>query len=201
MDAKTRKFYDHHATFLAGRYATADLAKFHALLKKWLPSAGKVLEIGCGSGRDALYMASLGCSVTALDGSEKMASLTRKAFSLEGETGSRVFALSFPLPLGHALLSERFHEVVAVAVLMHVPASELFEFARQVEMLLGEKGLFICSFSSGERKNEKQRLFISRTPEEIRGLMETFGLRLRHQEETPDGLGREIKWHNLVFSR
>ncbi len=201
MDSKTHHYYETQGERLVQRYASADLSEFHSLLKQWLPPSGRVLEIGCGTGRDALYMSSLGCSVTALDGSEIMAALTRKAFSEAGMDPARVFCASFPLPLEHELLSERFHAVVAVAMLMHVPESELFEFCRQIGTLLEDQGLFICSFSSGEREEGDERLFVSRTPEEVELLLEKFGFRRMYRKETSDGLGRKIPWHNLVFSR
>ncbi len=34
---------------------------------KWLPDAARVLDIGCGDGRNALFLAARGCQVTATD--------------------------------------------------------------------------------------------------------------------------------------
>lgn len=70
LDSKTLGYYDDNAERLARAYDGADVSQLHALLRREHPVPGRVLEIGCGSGRDSLLMASLGCSVVATDGSE-----------------------------------------------------------------------------------------------------------------------------------
>lgn len=201
MDAKTREYYDNHGISLAHQYASADLTRLHTLLQKWLPPGGRVLEMGCGSGRDALYMASLGCWVTALDGSATMVHLTREVFSRHALDSSRIFHASVPLPMDHELLNETFHAVVAVALLMHLQNSELALLSSQIARILKEGGLFICSFSSEERRKRDERLFIQREPREVELLFRDAGCRLLFQEETADGLGRRIFWNTMVFSR
>ncbi len=201
MDTKTREYYDKAAASLSQRYDAADLSELHALLRQWLPRHARVLEVGCGTGRDALFMTSLGCAVTALDGSPSMVALTREAFSRQGMDPSRVFLTPIPFPSDHELLAEKFDAVVAVAVLMHLENSELSEWCSQVGTLLREEGIFICSFSSGKRGKNDERLFIHRQPEEVQLLFESAGWSLLCQKETPHGLGRNLCWYNLIFFR
>ena len=40
-----------------------------------LPENGEVLDLGCGSGRDTLFLEEEGFSVTAMDGSKRMCEL------------------------------------------------------------------------------------------------------------------------------
>ena len=40
-----------------------------------LPESADVLDLGCGSGRDTVFLEEEGCVVTAMDGSEKMCEL------------------------------------------------------------------------------------------------------------------------------
>jgi 2-polyprenyl-3-methyl-5-hydroxy-6-metoxy-1,4-benzoquinol methylase len=42
-------------------------SKLILALEEYLARGDKVLEIGCGNGQDASYIAELGCNVTALD--------------------------------------------------------------------------------------------------------------------------------------
>ncbi len=51
------------------------------------PFRGRGLEIGCGSGRDSLFMASLACSVVAADGRERMLEEARRHFAGENAEG------------------------------------------------------------------------------------------------------------------
>lgn len=200
MNDRTISWYDEHADGLTSRYDQADTESLHALLRKWIPSGSSVLEIGCGSGRDALFLASLGCKVTATDGSETMLQAARQNLPKEAERNVSFRQALFPLPARHPLLRRTFDAITAIAVLMHIPDSALFSFACQVKVLLNDQGIFFCSFSSGERKEKDERLFENREPEEVQHLLERQGFRLLAREETKDGLGRDILWTTMVFS-
>lgn len=53
-------------------------ARVHALLRPWLPTPGKALEINCGTGIDALWLAEAGWQVWATDISAAMVQATRE---------------------------------------------------------------------------------------------------------------------------
>lgn len=196
MDQNTINYYETNAEQLVTRYRGADASALHALLRLWLPSSGQVLEIGCGCGRDAAFMASLGLEVTATDASPEMLDRART----EAPAGVRLLQAAFPLPTGHPLLRERFEAVVAVAVLMHVPEAELFDFAFQIRTMLKSGGRFVCSFCSGrEPTAEDPRLYVNREPGEVRLLFERLGFEFLTSEENEDGLGRGVRWTTLVF--
>jgi cyclopropane fatty-acyl-phospholipid synthase-like methyltransferase len=200
MTDRTISWYDEHAKGLSLRYNQADTEPLHAQLRKWIPSGSSVLEIGCGSGRDAVFLASQGCRVTATDGSDAMLQAARQNLPKGAERNVSFLPALFPLTEDHPLLKHTFDAITAIAVLMHIPDSELFSFACQVKALLKEKGIFFCSFSSGERKEKDDRFFENRTPEEVQHLFEGQGLRLLAKEATKDGLGRDILWTTMVFS-
>lgn len=201
MDEKTLHYYDVNAENLSQRYNSADLSNLHGLLELWLPPEGRVLEIGCGTGRDGLFMASLGCRLTAVDGSSSMVALTQKAFSKAGVKNAQALKVAFPLPPGHALFDERFDAVVSIAMIMHVPEREITLFAEQVSSLLKDKGLFICSFCSGRKNSSGEPLYVNRDPEKIKKLFADQNLKLLSQWENYDGMGRNIIWHTMVFEK
>ena len=200
MGNPTISWYDDNAEQLASRYDQADAATLHALLAKWIPSGSSVLEIGCGSGRDALFLASLGYTVTALDGSGSMIAEARKKLSAQEAANVSFQRAFFPLPDDHPLLSKKFNAVTAIAVLMHIPDTELFPFACQVKLLLEDGGIFFCSFCCGERQEKDVRLNVDREPGEVQLLFERLGFRFLAREETKDGLGRNMLWTSMVFS-
>ena len=200
MGNPTISWYDDNAEQLASRYDQADAATLHGLLAKWIPSGSNVLEIGCGSGRDAFFLASLGCTVTALDGSESMIAEARKKLSAQEAANVSFQRAFFPLPDDHPLLSKKFNAVTAIAVLMHIPDTELFPFACQVKLLLEDGGIFFCSFCCGERQEKDVRLYVDREPGEVQLLFERLGFRFLAREETKDGLGRNMLWSTMVFS-
>ncbi len=72
--------YDENFTYSVTGKAQRNIV--YSYLKKNIKPGLSVLEINCGTGVDAFYMASYGCMVTATDGSEKMISIC-KAKALE----------------------------------------------------------------------------------------------------------------------
>ena len=216
MDPQTIQSYDDHAATFAERYASANPMQLHDLLRRWLPAGCRVLEIGSGTGRDAVWLAEDGYSVVATDASANMLAAAKS--SLHG--GSFVdhtkgtchyppyvglLQATFPLPADAPLLQEKFDAVLALAVVMHLQDQDLFEFAYQVRQLLNPGGTAIISISDGhavtdDSRDELGRLFRERPPAEIALLFERLGFNLLTREVTDDGLGRvDIRWTTLVL--
>lgn len=218
MDTPTINAYDAHAAAFADRYASADVSSFHRLLLAHVPPRCRLLEIGCGGGRDAVFLASNGFRVVATDASAAMLDAFRQSAPRDDlfvvgypDSSSRyaptlqVARASFPLPADHALLSDRFDAVVAMAVVMHLPDSDLFEFAYQVRQMLAPGGTLVLSASEGrvvdaDSRDGQGRLFRERPAAELVLLFERLGFRLILRDETTDGLGRsDLRWTTLVL--
>ena len=85
----TLAYYDQNAdAFVAGTQA-ADMSGQYALFLPYLTPGCKILDLGCGSGRDSAYFASLGFAVTAVDGSEALCKRAKANYGLD------VLCLSF----------------------------------------------------------------------------------------------------------
>lgn len=125
MDRETVAYYDRNSGKCASRYESADMSHLDHLLLRHLPeNGGRVLEVGCGSGREAAFLHGSGHDVYGVDASRAMIA---EALRRHPELSGRLSCEAVPLPEGSPLLPESFDAVVAVAVLMHVPDSELFE--------------------------------------------------------------------------
>jgi phage repressor protein C with HTH and peptisase S24 domain/SAM-dependent methyltransferase len=215
MDTATVNVYDEHAAEFASRYAHADVTALHGLLLRYLVPGSRVLEIGCGSGRDAAFLAENGFAVTATDPSPAMLATARAAvpaLALESHSKQhyppavRFVETAFPLPAGEPPPGEGFDAVIALAVAMHIPDLELFEFAFQVRGLLRAGGTFILSASTGRPgldatgRDGQGRLFCERPADELRLLFQRLGFRFIAQHDADDGLGRrDVAWFTLVF--
>lgn len=82
---ETLSHYERNAAREAGRYESISALTIETVLERWIPRGARVLELGCGSGRDARRMAARGVRVTATDGSEEMLRIARNlAKDIEG---------------------------------------------------------------------------------------------------------------------
>ena len=115
MDTATLNAYETRAAEFAARYGAADLAPLHRLLLAHLPPAGRLLEIGCGTGREAAFLAEHGFTVIATDASAAMLDQVRRAAGVPctdypNAKGCyapvlQLLPAAFPLPAGHPLLA------------------------------------------------------------------------------------------------
>jgi SAM-dependent methyltransferase/SOS-response transcriptional repressor LexA len=193
----TIDYYEKHAADLSGLYDKADVSDLWELLAQALPRPGHVLEIGCGSGREACWLASRGWTVTATDASEAMLAGAKKAAA---DAPIRFEQAAFPLPDKAPLLRERFDAIICVAVLMHVPDNSLFNLVFQMRAMLNPGGRVVCSFCTDREPDPTDpRLYLNRQPDEVRLLFERIGFTFRFRQDAPDHLGRQRSWTTLVF--
>jgi SAM-dependent methyltransferase len=96
----------------------------------------RLLDFGCGPGRDLVALRALGHRVTGLDGSAEFVRMARE------RSGCVVLEQSFfALSLGEA----RFDGVFANASLFHVPRALLPRVLEQLRLSLVPGGVLFCS--------------------------------------------------------
>jgi len=142
VDQKTIQYYENHALECSRKCESANMSHLDHLLLRHLPDKGaRVLELGCGPGREAAFLLRSGYDVTGIDASRGMID---EALRGHPELTGRLSCEAVPLPEDSRMLSESFEAVIAVALFMHIPDQDLFETAFQVKRMLGPHGvLFI----------------------------------------------------------
>jgi SAM-dependent methyltransferase len=201
MDSHTIGYYQENAASLTEHYESADMSDIHTQLLKHLPEKGSILEIGCGSGREAAFLLRSGFDITAVDASAKMLSCAvRQHPELEGRTHCFVFPFRHENPL----LSKQFDGVIVIASLMHIPDQYLPECASQFRHLLSANGVLFVSASRGrqnitDRRDSDGRLFIERSPDELRHLFRKAGFGVIDFYENEDSLHRLVQWFSIVL--
>lgn len=142
MDESTKEtigYYDTNAVGYVADTAGVEFGELQREFARRLPRGGRVLDLGCGSGRDSLAFLKAGLAVDAVDGSEQMV----KAAS--GLTG---------LPVAHATFSDYepkgpYDGIWACSSLLHVPAAQLADVIAKYARALAPGGTFYLSFKLG----------------------------------------------------
>ncbi len=106
MDNQTNSYYEDNADHLAAKYDLAKTAKFKSFAQN-LPLGGSLLDIGCGSGRDAAWFQTQGYTVTAMDASLNFIKYVGK---YHPELKPRLLHASLPF-LDHKLPTEKFNVI------------------------------------------------------------------------------------------
>lgn len=213
---ETLSHYERNAAREAGRYESLTATSLDAVLERWIPRGARLLELGCGSGRDARRMAARGVRVTATDGSEEMLRIAR---DLAREVGGIRFQ-HLPLPPRNdsgaaprtrtgalALLGEKasFDALVAIGVLQHLDDAGLFDAALFIDAVLGDAGTIVLSIPENHATAtaEDPRFYANRPAAHYSSLLSRFGFEEAYSErrESTGAPGKECTWVTLVFVR
>ena len=103
-------------------------------------SMAKILDAGCGVGRDACYFEQIGYEVTAFDGSIEMVKLANQLLARPATQ----------MLFKDMRYNEEFEGVWAAASLLHVPPKELGDVLQKIYQALKRDGVFFASFKHGE---------------------------------------------------
>ena len=200
---KTLSYYESNAKELSRRYESAKIDNIHALLKSTFPAKSSLLEIGCGSGRDASFMYQCGYEILAIDGSSEMIA---EAKLCHPELSDRLQAVK--IPDNFHFESSSFDGIYSIATLMHLEKDMIDHTIRKISTILKPGGKFFFSISiqrddvDNQGKDKKGRHFTTMSEHEWVKCCEKYGLKFEHSEIAGDGLDRDgIVWLTCVVGK
>jgi SAM-dependent methyltransferase len=195
---RTLSFYEANAAHYARSTLSLDLGKeqqqFLAALPPTAKRPARILDAGCGSGRDAAAFAARGFQVSAFDG---CAQLVAQARALTG------------LPVAHLRFDEmrylaQFDGIWACASLLHLPLPQLDDALARIHRALIAGGAFYACFKLGEgaRIAEDGRYFTDFTPVRLADYFTArgFDVEALTLSRSPNQQGVDQQWVN-AFSR
>lgn len=144
-------YYDEHAEAFVTSTADLDMAHVQAAFLERVPPGGRILDAGCGSGRDSLRFLRLGFAVDAFDASERMVQ------EASGRTGLNVRHLTFQELDADA----EYDGIWACASLVHVPRAELRAVLALLRRALKPGGVLFASFKHGRDEAWRHGRFFS----------------------------------------
>lgn len=133
-------YYDANAKAYFDLTVNVDMTALYPVFLQYITPAGRILDAGCGSGRDSLAFTRLGFQVDAIDGSAEMAKLASEFTQLP------VKHLAFE----HLNEHERYDAIWSCASLLHTPFSDLPALFTRFERALKPGGTWYLSFKHGQ---------------------------------------------------
>lgn len=194
MNNKTLAFYNKNAKAFAEETAFVDFKetqdKFINILQ-----GKRVLDFGCGAGRDSKYFVKAGLDVVAIDGSAELCQIA------ESYVG---------IPVQQMLFQElddrnRYDGIWACSSILHLPKEELRSVLMKMLNALTDNGIIYTSFKYGEFEGERNgRYFTNFTYESFcEFISDMKGIAIEEYWYTGDVRpGREDqKWLNLLLRK
>ena len=192
----TLDYYNKNSEEYFNSTLNVDMTNTYKPFLKLVPKDGKILDLGCGSGRDSMNFMKLGYEVIAIDGAKELAK--KASVLLEKEVIVSTFE--------ELELKEKFHGIWACASLLHIKREDLKTVLNNLYNNLDDKGVFYMSFKYGEKEyvDDKNRYFNCFTDESIISFInENTKYNILGLYITEDKLGRvnEVKWLNLICNK
>ncbi len=181
-------FYDSDPEGYSAKTFGSDMSPTRDRFTSFLQPGCRILDLGCGSGRDSLAFVQQGFEVTPVDGSEGMCRVA------ERNTGLNVRNLRFQ-DLDY---DSEFDAVWAFASLLHVPSAELPSILEMVRRALRPSGILLMSFKEGNFEGPRDgRHYTDLTPDALEQLALRCGFLPLDVWTSLDG-STGIRWSNII---
>jgi len=151
MDPATLAIYDADPqTFVQRWLGRGAPTRLHAQIEKYFKPGGRTAEIGCGSGREMVWLAAQGYPVTGYDASP---GLLAQAKAMHPQLDFAQAAL----PELEGVGSQQFDNVLCKAVIMHLPRAEIAPAVRRLFDLLKPGGVLHLSWRVTEGADQRDK--------------------------------------------
>jgi len=190
----TQRYYEERAEEYLARTANVDMGSVYEPFLAHIPSGGRILDAGCGPGRDALAFLKKGFHVTAFDASLKMAEIASH------QTGLVVDQMRFQ----DLSYDSEFDGIWACASLLHVSSTEIDNVLLKLSHALKPGGFWYMSFKEGYGERvEDGRRFLDFTEASLKTRLGSIpGISIIRIWSCEDQAGRVgIRWVNALVRR
>ncbi len=190
----TKQYYQDNAQAFFDSTVNADMSAHYERFLRYVPEYGKILDFGCGSGRDTKAFIQRGYSVEAIDGSSEMCRLAGDL------CGIQVRCMDF----NDLNEIEKYDAIWACASLLHVAKNQLPAVLIKMRDALVNGGVMYISFKHGDFEGERNgRFFLDLTPEAFSNLISSIpGLVVVEDWFTEDVRPENsTRWYNVIVQK
>lgn len=191
----TIDYYNKNAKKFIDGTVSVDFKYIQDVFLKLLPEHAKILDFGCGSGRDTKYFLEQGFMVDAMDGSLELCKAAREY------TGINVKHMLFQ----DLKVKEFYDGIWACASILHVKKTELPDIIRKMSLATKENGIIYVSFKYGNYEGERNgRYFTDMTEISMKQILADFPkLKVEKQWITSDVRDRrgDERWLNMILRK
>lgn len=189
----TISYYDNNADSFAQDTVNADLIAIYNCFLSYIPPDGKILDLGCGAGRDTKYFLQMGYKVDAADGSESLCRIASEY------TGINVKHMLFSDLDANAV----YDGIWACASVLHLPKDDLRDVFFKMIKATVKNGYIYTSFKYGDFEGDRNGRYYTDFTEKSFGefIKDIKGIKIIETWTSADARpdrGDE-KWINLIM--
>jgi len=188
------EYYNRNADDFFDNTCDVDMLELYKRFEHYLPKSSRILDAGCGSGRDTKYFLAQGYVVEAIDASEEMVKRARDF------TGCDIKQQFFQ----EIKFENELDGIWSCASLLHVPKQDIPKVFKKFITALKQNGCWYMSFKYGEYERTKEgRLFNDYTEDTLQALIAKYEeLHILELWLTEDRRPeRDDKWINVLVKK
>ena len=187
----TNDYYKENAKSFILDTMNADMSEQYQNFLKFMPKKGKILDLGCGSGRDSLYFQNLGYDCIAVDPIDEFLEHA-KSIGVKKVLKGTAEELDF---------NKEFDGIWASASLLHVKSKDLNDVLKKCAKALKKNGVFYWSFKYGTFEGERtERYYVDQTESSILSYIKDTGLEFALVNMSDDVReNRTDRWLNAIL--
>lgn len=190
----TLKYYQENAQEFYDSTVNADLSEHYERFLKYIPEHGKILDFGCGSGRDSRAFLQKGYFVEAIDGSSELCKLASE------HCGIQVKCMDF-MDLNE---KNKYDAIWACASILHVSREEMPFLLGKMKEAIVYDGVIYISYKLGNFEGERNgRFFLDVESTAFRDILSCItGLVIIEEWFTKDiRPEKQVKWYNVILKK
>ena len=199
----TLDYYQRNAKDFFSQTINVDMQNVYQPFLEYLPkphlsNQQKILDVGCGSGRDSVFFANQGFEVVAIDGSQNVIDLAK-------QTDTRIDwqCLRFD-EIAKQNWQNQFTGIWACASLLHVPFDDLSKILNDLLSCLRPTGILYASFKYGNRERKKEGRFFFDINEQRWRIVESQLIStkpLKVWQTLDNRVDRQEIWWNILYCK
>ena len=171
-----------------------DMSKLRNAFAAYLPAEARVMDLGCGSGRDVMAFGDMGHEASGLDASKELVELAKERLEVKASVGDMVTWRA----------SEPYDAIWCCASLIHLNEEEKKRFFGNLQYNLKPGGVIYISVKEGiETGTDEEGVYTSNcTAEELKSFLNGAGCEILETVVTEDAMGRPgVKWLNVIAKK
>ncbi len=171
-----------------------DMSKLRNAFAAYLPAESRVIDLGCGSGRDVMAFCDMGHDASGLDASKELVELAKERLEVKASVGDMVTWRA----------SEPYDGIWCCASLIHLNEEEKKRFFGNLQYNLKPGGVIYISVKEGiETGTDEEGVYTSNcTADELKSFLDGAGCEILETVVTEDAMGRPgVKWLNVIAKK